>query len=343
MTESPVTSQFSPSNTGTIDTLSKELVRDETVSLGASTWKASSATKQPFQARLARIVTAEFRRAVWEETKEDVRHVNWKRFRKRSWHCFIKLCIALAAIAPLVGLMLFVMLSNIVLTTAALDGTSNGDALDVCLPNGDFDVSDSGYSAMSSDNFFQITLGFGSLAFSHAKMIDILFDIVRSALMIYSKAALTGSIEQVAGRGGQILLGLVSYRVYTCALLRMMEHDAISYGTFEAITLRPDSWVALWKLSQDFFHNSGIRARCTVAWLITSALFIVAYPTLISAMSGYSANVEAFVSVQSNMIPFSDFRIVRYIIHDGWRLGLTGNYLVTVVPGDSTTEHAISR
>lgn len=117
----------------------------------------------------------------------------------------------------------------------------------------------------------------------------------------------------------------------------MMEHDAISYGTFEAITLRPDSWVALWNLNRDFLYNKGVRARVTAVWLIMSMLFIVAFPSMISAMSGYSANVEAFVRVENNMIQYSDFRIVRYIIHDAWRLGMMGDHLVTVNPGDGKT------
>jgi hypothetical protein len=117
-----------------------------------------------------------------------------------------------------------------------------------------------------------------------------------------------------------------------------MESSAISYGTFEAITLRPDSWVALWNLNRDFLYNKGVRARCTAIWLITSMLFIVAFPSFISAMSGYSANVEAFVRVENNMIQYSDFRIVRYIVHDAWRIGLTGDQIVAVVPGDGTTD-----
>jgi hypothetical protein len=111
-----------------------------------------------------------------------------------------------------------------------------------------------------------------------------------------------------------------------------MEHAPVSYGTFEAITLQSGSLVALIKLGRDYLLNNGLRAKLAILWTIISSAFVLAFPTLTSAMSGYSANEEAFVNVDNTLIPFSNFTLVRYAIHDGWRVGLSGNYLVTTVP-----------
>jgi hypothetical protein len=135
---------------------------------------------------------------------------------------------------------------------------------------------------------------------------------------------------QVVGRGGQAVLALVSYKVYTMALLRLMERNPVSYGTFEAVTLQDSSLSATFQTSRDLFLNQGPRAKATVLWMTISAAFVIAFPTMVSAMTGYSSTVEAVVTVNGTFIPFSDFQMVRYVIHDGDRVpGLSKDYLVT--------------
>jgi hypothetical protein len=137
-------------------------------------------------------------------------------------------------------------------------------------------------------------------------------------------------ILQVVGRGGQAVLALVSYKVHTMALLRLMERNPVSYGTFEAITLQDSSLSAIFQTSRDLFLNQGPRAKATVLWMTISAAFAIAFPTMASAMTGYSSTVEAVVTVNGTFIPFSDFQMVRYVIHDGDRVpGLSKDYLVT--------------
>jgi hypothetical protein len=70
-------------------------------------------------------------------------------------------------------------------------------------------------------------------------------------------------------------------------------------------------------MSRDFFLNQGRRAKATVLWMTVSAAFAVAFPTMASAMTGYSSTVEAVVTVDGTFIPFLDFQMVRYVIHGG--------------------------
>lgn len=117
--------------------------------------------------------------------------------------------------------------------------------------------------------------------------------------------------------------------------MRSMEHAPVSYGTFEAITFQHGSSTALMKLAQGFTFNKGLRAKVAIGWIIISAIFVLAFPTLTSAMSGYTANGEAYININNNFVIFSNFVLVRYIIHDGWRVGLGGNYLVTTAMNPS--------
>lgn len=62
---------------------------------------------------------------------------------------------------------------------------------------------------------------------------------------------------------------------------------------------------------------------------MATMIFIFAFPTLVSAMSGYDANVAAHIRDQKgNFISFQSFSRLLYIVHDGWRINREANYLV---------------
>ena len=54
-----------------------------------------------------------------------------------------------------------------------------------CRPDGTFSVWGGGYSPWFVDGFFQITLGFGTLDFTQAKIIDIVWDIVCLSRLLF--------------------------------------------------------------------------------------------------------------------------------------------------------------
>ncbi|KAI1614701.1 hypothetical protein EDD36DRAFT_162615 [Exophiala viscosa] len=171
-----------------------------------------------------------------------------------------------------------------------------------CQPDSAFRVGYGSYDIWTISGFFQITLAYGQLSFTAAKIITVCWDII-------------------IGRCGQAVLVIVSYQVYTRALVRSMESSPVSYGTFEAVTLQNGSLTSLLKLSRDLLKHRTARARLTVVWLVISGSFVLSFQTLVSAMAGYTANIEPFVQVPSgNMVPYSDFQLVRYIVHDAHRL-----------------------
>lgn len=59
-------------------------------------------------------------------------------------------------------------------------------------------------------------------------------------------------------------------------------------------------------------------------------LFILAFPTIVSAMSGYDSNVASYLPDRNdNLIRFDNFSRVLYVIHDGWRINQDGDYWIT--------------
>ncbi|KAG7291861.1 hypothetical protein NEMBOFW57_001883 [Staphylotrichum longicolle] len=57
-------------------------------------------------------------------------------------------------------------------------------------------------------------------------------------------------------------------------------------------------------------------------------------------MTGYAVKTEAYVKDSpgetGNYIKFNEFDVVAYVIHDGWRIGKTGDYLVPYGSMDHT-------
>jgi hypothetical protein len=65
-----------------------------------------------------------------------------------------------------------------------------------------------------------------------------------------------------------------------------------------------------------------------MAWIVLSTVFVVSFPTLASAMTGYSGNSKAYIQdANDNLVPWGTNMVnVNFIIYDGWRVNLTGNY-----------------
>jgi hypothetical protein len=76
----------------------------------------------------------------------------------------------------------------------------------------------------------------------------------------------------------------------------MMEQRPVSYGTFEAITFRNSTFASLWLMTRDYATNGGVRAKAAITWMIMASLYVLAFPTLMSAMTGYASNSQGMLS-----------------------------------------------
>lgn len=103
----------------------------------------------------------------------------------------------------------------------------------------------------------------------------------------------------------------------------------ISYQTFYTIFMQRDaSFMGLWYLTRDFCFQLPLHSKVAMIYMVATMSFILAFPTMAGAMTGYSRNSVSFISEApvdglSTLIPFSRYvyKEFDYIVWDGSRIG----------------------
>jgi hypothetical protein len=137
-------------------------------------------------------------------------------------------------------------------------------------------------------------------------------------------------VLQVIGKGGQAVLAFYSWKAFSTYVRSSMHAGPIAYDSFFTVFLESEaSLTSAYRVTRDFTTRRGLRSRLAMACIVLTMIFILVWPTLAGAMTGYTPANRAFVRASdNNLIPFANFSTVAYVIHDGWRVNLTGNYLV---------------
>ena len=133
------------------------------------------------------------------------------------------------------------------------------------------------------------------------------------------------------GRVGQVFLSLISCFVFAQYITASMAVSPVSYATYRTVFFRlgPDT-SSIFTLLREFIFYRALNSKVVMIWMTLSASFIAFFPTWASAMSGYDANRGAFVWDQTgNYLQLSDFQYIDYVIHDGDRIGLTKDYIIS--------------
>jgi hypothetical protein len=97
-----------------------------------------------------------------------------QRRRRRKWRSIVNHCNACFWVSSTLVALIILPLCSVAYSYSGGGVPSFG----VCQPNGDFNTGLEPVSAWSPSAAFQITLGFGSMSFSTAKFIDIVWDVV---------------------------------------------------------------------------------------------------------------------------------------------------------------------
>ncbi|KAF2026681.1 hypothetical protein EK21DRAFT_73622 [Setomelanomma holmii] len=223
----------------------------------------------------------------------------------------------------------FVWLSGLCLSLAtlsrmsAITGVSSlaKDRAAACQPNGVFDVFPEHYRYWSKSGFFQITLGYGGLTFTQAKVLDVAWDIV-------------------CARGGQALVALISWHAFTNYVTTSMEVAPVTFSTYRTVFLQNESLVlAIPRLLRDFCLRRGLHSRVAMTFMIVTMVFILIFPSFSSSMTGYSGDVKSYIRDNTNAagsepsdtndyMAFSSFQRILYVVRDGQRIGLHADYVV---------------
>lgn len=109
-----------------------------------------------------------------------------------------------------------------------------------------------------------------------------------------------------------------------------MATDPITYQTFWTIFMQDGpSLRSVVRTLRDFTWFRGLRSKPIMSFMILTMMFVLAFPTLASAMTGYSANNQAWVKTDDvRQVLFSQFKRARYVINDGNRVGLSAKYAI---------------
>lgn len=140
------------------------------------------------------------------------------------------------------------------------------------------------------------------------------------------------TIMKLVGRGGQALIAYISWRTLARYITTSMEVTPVTFGTYRTVFLPNGGlFFAILFTIRDFVTRRGLHSKIAMIFMIYTMVFTFMYPTLASAMTGYSANVEAFVNTTAGeYVPLGSFGFAYFVIHDGWRIeGLQGDHLVT--------------
>lgn len=145
------------------------------------------------------------------------------------------------------------------------------------------------------------------MTFTQVKVIDIAWDLL-------------------IGRGIQILLAYVNYRVFNEWLLYHLELHLTSYKMYTAVAFQTTTMSTLGVLGKEFLCFGKGTWRRFFRWLamfsmLISTLYVLAFPTLMAAMTGYISTYGVYIeSNENNLIGFNQVVSVQYIIRNASRI-----------------------
>lgn len=178
-----------------------------------------------------------------------------------------------------------------------------------CYPNGRWkEELQATWEIMDSTYFFTPNLSFGAMNFTQVKVIDIAWDLL-------------------IGRGGQILLAWVNYRVFNEWLVYHMEMHLTSYKMYTAIAFETTTMNTAGVLGKEFLAFGKLSwkrfFRClAMLSMFLSTFYVLSFPTLMAAMTGYITTSEPYIEdYDNNLIEWSKVVNLEYVIHDASRIG----------------------
>lgn len=160
--------------------------------------------------------------------------------------------------------------------------------------------------------FLSITLPMGEFTFTAVKAIDICWDLI-------------------VGRGGQMLISLLVYPVMRRSMLTLLEHRSLRMSVVTSLVFEHCSIWSWWAVAKALL--------CSWSWGLLGFLYIIVYVlafgTVVSAMTGYQADMSPFYESEGNLMDFSAVRIwPTYRVINADRLDLEPGVLVWASASD---------
>lgn len=156
---------------------------------------------------------------------------------------------------------------------------------------------------------FSVNMAFGNYSFTTVKIIDTIWNIA-------------------VARGLQIALAAGALAVYKMALMRAMESYTMSYDLFLATRVQQGTFSICSALIHELIRrcktqNRPLHVKAILATILVTTAYIGVWPTLTSAMTGYTPRFTTMVAAcDGSAIPTAYYSTSR-IIYDGQRISLT--------------------
>ena len=112
-----------------------------------------------------------------------------------------------------------------------------------------------------------------------------------------------------------------------------METFPITYEFYQTVFLETSpSFRSTISLIRNYMSRKILQSKTTMVFMIATMIYILAFPTLAGAMTGYTSVVAAYIPDvnDANMIRFDSFDAVIYVVHDGKRIKVENEQVITV-------------
>ncbi|GAW20456.1 hypothetical protein ANO14919_099620 [Xylariales sp. No.14919] len=124
-----------------------------------------------------------------------------------------------------------------------------------------------------AEDLFRINLVvINGLTFVRAKFIDLLWD-------------------TAIGQGGRFVHGLILHQLVSRALTLLLERSALPFSFFLGVKFSTVSIESLWCCIRILYSRAPVRTSILVAGLFLAIGYVLAFPTIWSAATGYEADV----------------------------------------------------
>lgn len=193
---------------------------------------------------------------------------------------------------------------------AVKDPLSTADGHFFCNADGSVQRAGTYQLLWDSKLYFTINVSFGRFSFTAVKLIDACWD-------------------TLVGRGGQMLVAIVAYRVLRRSIALSMEICTYPISTLTAIFCQQIQLNSAWELLhgvQTRRSNWSNMPRASpyirLAAHISIFAYVLTFATLVSVMAGYRAEMEGYFGPEE-LMPISNIYSPQMKLEDGARIGLS--------------------
>ena len=139
------------------------------------------------------------------------------------------------------------------------------------------------------------------------------------------------------GQGGRLIQAWIVYKVASDALVRLLEHSAVSYDVYASLTFSSASVESLLSIFDLLLRGTGWWPICTGVWLVWATVHVLIFPTVWSAATGYiNPSIRVYTMPDGNYVPLSSNNLRPcFQLVDGSRVGLEDNEILLGPPFSS--------